>query len=182
MRERTSLGLLRGKKAFSAFGNSELATRYSAIPLSAHLSFAELIQRLTCHFLLQNHAPNRVQSRAGGRPVCVRVVLQEVDHGLSHCLQLSVRPWGSSHHHLGDFPHAPPPQVPSGVPCHQELGTDSGESRDRRLHGEVTGTYRTQACRHRLGTPTPPTPGSHQAGRPLIRTQSPWADWSPSGA
>lgn len=61
----------------------------STTPLNAHPYFTKLKSRLP-----QNYAPNGVQGGAGRRPVRIRVVLQEVDHGLSHGLQLSVGPCG----------------------------------------------------------------------------------------
>lgn len=102
------------------------------MPLNAHLYFTKLKSTLS-----QNDAPNGVQGGAGRRPVPIRVVLQEVDHGLSHGLQLSVGPCGRYPITTlsAKRPPRPGPQQgvlsPSRVQCRQQWLTQQ-ETRRRR--------------------------------------------------
>lgn len=135
----------------------------------------------------QNCAPNGVQSRAGRRPVSVRMVLQEVDHGSPHCLQLSVGPCGEAHPHTRCLPR-PAPRT-CGV-CHAQrlsrprawrctvLMTVDAHSRRRRSDKCGDKWAAEDSCTRAMGTgqtcPTTPTPGSEQAGQPLTWNAVTW--------
>lgn len=86
------------------------------IALNENLYFTKLNSTGKVSLSLQNYAPNRVQRRAGGRPASVRVVLQEIDHGVPHRLQLSVGPCREARHDHGRIRRVerPPTQGPRG--------------------------------------------------------------------
>lgn len=110
----------------------------------------------------QKHAPNGVQGRAGGGPISVRVVLQEVDHGPPHCLQFSVGPCREAPPVTGES--AEPSTRPTPGPPGREAHT--GESRTDHLRVTSVGTGEPQSplvWRQAPGT-CPPT-ASAEAGR-----------------
>ena len=110
----------------------------------------------------RKHAPDGVQGRAGGGPIAVCVVLQEVDHGPPHRLQFSVGPCGEAPV-TGELAllSAHPTPGPPGCEAH------TVESRTDHLTATSVGTAEPQRlrCGARPQARVHPQPAQRQSER-----------------